>query len=84
MNLHLCKKAYVQMLIDENPLICACHDVRLDAVLQSLPHHTQEIAEMVQQIQRQTGASTGCGSCLSKVEGIAQCYELKSDIFTGR
>ena len=83
MNLHLCQKDYLQMLIDENPLICACHNVSLRQILAFLPHHTEcSVAEMVAYIQQQTWASTGCGSCLSKVQGIAQCYVLKPVIFS--
>lgn len=80
MNLHLCQKDYVQLLIAENPLICTCHHRYLNEILQSLPHHTKgATVELVQQL---TGASTGCGSCLAKVEGIVQCYQLKPEIFS--
>jgi len=98
MNMHLCQKAYVQMLIEENPLICACHHRSLEEVLSSLPHHTnkplddesltneqletaEEIMDLVARVQSLTGASTGCGSCLPKVQGIVQCYQAKPEIF---
>lgn len=82
MNLHLCQKDYVQMLIEENPLICACHHQRLKDILNILPHHTENsIAEMVTYIQLKTGASTGCGSCLPKVSGMVECHQAKPEIF---
>jgi|GEM_PF-2098694 len=87
MNLHLCQKAYVHMLMDENPLICSCHNITLNQILEVFPESKDkdfELTDMISKIKQQTGASTGCGSCLSKVEGITQCYALKPEIFTGR
>ena len=83
MNMHLCQKTYVQLLIEENPLICTCHHRYLNEILAVLPHHTNEGSEAtVELVQQLTGASTGCGSCLAKVEGIVQCYQAKPEIFT--
>ena len=80
MNLHLCQKSYVQLLMDENPLICSCHHRYLHELLEFLPENPENTTvELVQQL---TGASTGCGSCLAKVEGLVECYQLKPEIFT--
>ncbi|MBF6057320.1 (2Fe-2S)-binding protein [Thiomicrorhabdus heinhorstiae] len=79
MNLHLCQETYVQMLIEENPLICTCHHVYLDQLLKSLPQNPQQVG--VETLQLATGASTGCGGCLSKLQGITECYRLKPGIF---
>lgn len=85
MNLHLCQKDYMQLRIDENPLICVCHHRSLQDVLNFLPHHTGwGVDELVAMIQQQTGASTGCGSCLAKVQGISECYALKPEIFANK
>lgn len=83
MNLHLCQKSYVQMLLGENPLICTCHHVPLDQLLQQLPENPQQesVEEMVHCLQKATGASTGCGNCLSRVQGVVECYRLKPEIF---
>ncbi|MBN2647062.1 MAG: (2Fe-2S)-binding protein [Thiotrichales bacterium] len=80
MNLALCQKNYVQMLIAENPIICTCHHRYFNEILESLPHHTEKAS--VEWVQKLTGASTGCGSCLAKVEGIVECYRLKPQVFT--
>ncbi len=82
MNLHLCQKSYVQLLMDENPLICSCHHRHLNELLDTLPTNADKVT--VELIQKLTGASTGCGSCLPKVEGLVECYQLKPEIFISK
>lgn len=83
MNLHLCQKHYLQMLIDENPLICSCHQVFLDELLAELVSESEEVSVevSVEVLQKSTGVSTGCGSCLNKVKGLVECYQLKPKVF---
>ena len=48
------------------PKICLCKDVTLDEIVKSIEagNNTVEL------IAKDTGATTGCGTCIDDVEGI--------------
>jgi assimilatory nitrate reductase catalytic subunit len=57
-------------VVPRSPQICACHDVSLQAIAETLPRCMGAPAERLQQLQCRLRCGTECGSCLPAVKTL--------------
>ncbi|MFT3817765.1 MAG: molybdopterin-dependent oxidoreductase [Rubrivivax sp.] len=68
------------MAAPRSPQVCACFDVRQDAIVSTAARCSGSPDARLQQLQQALGCGTQCGSCVPALKGLLQRHPAQQDL----